>query len=277
MRSIYFSEFATQQGTNLLRELFPGTDNLLDYPKPTELIKHIAGACTHNGGLILDFFSGSATTAHAVMRLNAEDGGDRKFIMVQVPEPCGEGTEAARAGYKNICEIGKERIRRAGAKLAAEYADGRGGALGLEGPGARGPGAKLDTGFRVLKLDSPNTLDVRRAPGETAGPELEGLVGNIKEGRTDEDLLFQVMLESGIPLSAPIEARGVGGGTVFFVDGARLAACFGQATEEIIGEIARAKPETAAFRDSGFSSDGALHNMRRAFGKHSPNTRLVVL
>jgi adenine-specific DNA-methyltransferase len=265
----------------LLRELFPGTDNLLDYPKPIELIKHIVGACTHNGDLILDFFSGSATTAHAVMRLNAEDGGGRKYIMVQVPEPCGEGTEAARAGYRDICEIGKERIRRAGAKIAAELEGGRTGA------GGSPPLApvqddlcaqwKLDAGFRVLKLDSPNTRDVRRAPGETTGRELAGLVSNIKEGRTHEDLLFQAMLDGGVVLSAAIETRKVGGETVFFVDGGRLAACFGHAADEVIREIAVSKPERAVLCDSGFEGDGALLNVRQAFKKYSPGTRLEVL
>ena len=186
------NEDATQQVIDLF-----GKD-LFDNPKPVKLIKSFVKSITYDNpsAIVLDFFSGSATTAHAVMQLNAEDGGKRKFIMVQLPEPCDEKSEAYKAGYKNICEIGKERIRRAGAKIKQEN--------GLTAQ-------NLDTGFRVLKLDSSNMKDVYYRPEEYSQSMLEGLADNIKPDRTALDLLFQVMIDLGKPLSAKIEEKNIAG------------------------------------------------------------------
>jgi len=214
----------------------------------------------NSNDIILDFFSGSATTAHAVMQLNAEDGGNRKFIMVQFPEVCDEKSEAYKAGYKNICEIGKERIRRAGAKIKGE--------AGLTAP-------NLDTGFRVLKLDSSNMKDVYYTPEEYAqmGFALDGFADNIKEDRSDEDLLFQVMLDLGIPLSAKITQNG----NVFTVDDNYLVACFKQVDTALITEIAQRKPYYAVFRDSSFGNDSAMVNFEQVFNTYSPSTMRRVL
>ena len=201
----------SQEAAQNLKKLFDGKD-FFDYPKPVKLIKRMLELYTNADSLILDFFSGSATTAHAVMQLNAEDGGHRKFIMVQLPEVCPSDGEAYKAGYLNICEIGKERICRAGKKIKEENKD----KPGIE---------NLDTGFRVLKLDSSNMKDVYYTPEEYAqlNFDIEGFMDNIKPDRSDEDLLFQVMLDLGIPLSAKITD-----GKAFYVDENYLIACFGR-------------------------------------------------
>ncbi|GHV43064.1 hypothetical protein FACS1894187_25470 [Synergistales bacterium] len=196
------------------------------------------------------------------MQLNAEDGGKRKFIMVQLPEVTDESSEAAKAGYANICEIGKERIRRAGAKIKADR------------PLAT---TDLDTGFRVLKLDSSNMKDVYYTPQDTVQLNLDGLIENIKEDRTSEDLLFSVMLDLGILLSSKIGTRKIGGVTVFFVNDNYLIACFERVTDEIITEIAQAKPYYAVFRDSSFASDSTLVNFEQVFKTYSPTTIRRVL
>jgi len=213
-----------------------------------------------NEAIVLDFFSGSATTAHAVMQLNAEDGGKRKFIMVQLPEVCAEGSEAAKAGYTNICEIGKERIRRAGAKIKTDS------------PLTTG---RLDVGFRVLKLDSSNMKGVYYTPEEYAkmGFDLSGFKDNIKKDRSDEDLLFQVMLDLGIPLSAKIRQIG----DVYHVNDTYLIACFKQVDTALITKIAKQKPYYAIFRDSSFTSDSAMVNFEQVFNTYSPNTIRRVL
>lgn len=235
-----------------------------NYPKPTTLINSlISMVCKFDTkALILDFFSGSATTAHAVMQLNAEDSGKRKFIMVQLPELCPENSEAAKAGYKNICEIGKERIRRAGKKIKEESKEN----LGIE---------KLDTGFRVLKLDSSNMKDVYYTPEEYAQMNfaLDDFMDNIKEDRTGEDLLFQVMLDLGIPLSAKIKQNN----GVFYVNDNYLIAFFDKVNPDIITEIAKKKPYYAVFRDSSFLSDSALVNFEQVFNIYSPKTIRKVL
>jgi adenine-specific DNA-methyltransferase len=215
-----------------------------------------------NDDIVLDFFSGSATTAHAVMQLNAEDGGKRKFIMVQLPELCDENSEAYKAGYKNICEIGKERIRRAGKKIIEENKD----KPGIE---------NLDIGFRVLKLDSSNMKDVYYTPEEYAKMSfnLEGFMDNIKPDRTEEDLLFQVMLDLGIPLSAKIRQEG----DTFYVNDNYLIACFGRVNTALITEIAQKKPYYAVFRDSSFINDSAMVNFEQVFSTYSPNTIRRVL
>jgi adenine-specific DNA-methyltransferase len=217
---------------------------------------------------ILDFFSGSATTAHAVMQINAEDGGKRKFIMVQLPEVCTEDSEATKAGYKNICEIGKERIRRVGKKIVNESPLDR---------------AELDIGFRVLKLDSSNMKDVYYTPQDTVSEvgelavDLDGFVDNIKADRTAEDLLFQVMLDLGISLSSKIEKREIGGRVVHFVDNNKLLACFDRVTDEIVTEIAKNKPYYVVFRDSSFYNDATLVNFEQIFKTYSPATIRKVL
>ncbi len=254
---------------------------------------------TERDSLVLDFFSGSATTAHAVMQLNAEDGGHRRFIMVQLPEPCSEDSEAAKAGYKNICEIGKERIRRAGKKIAEELAaknaeiakDNAQGELGLDNPdNPVNPVEKEipDIGFRVLKLDSSSLLDVGVTTGEAAQETLA--LSRIREDRSPEDLLFQMLLETRIPLSDPIRTAKVGGNEVFFVgcdgegaaatSGAPLVACLDPKAKmdtAFFLEIAKLKPEIAFFRDDAFADDSARTNLQQAFDQFSPGTSIKVI
>ena len=214
-------------------------------------------------GYYLDFFSGSATTAHAVMQLNAEDGGNRKFILVQLPEETDEKSEAYKAGYKNICEIGKERIRRAGAKIKEE-----------NGMMAQ----NLDTGFRVLKLDSSNMKDVYYNPDEYEPSMFESLTDNIKADRTPEDLLFQVMLDLGVLLSSKIEETTVCGKKVFSVADGYLYACFdSNVSEETITEIAKKKPYYFVMRDSSMASDSVATNFEQIFATYSPETERKVL
>ncbi|WP_244893445.1 site-specific DNA-methyltransferase [Ferroacidibacillus organovorans] len=232
-----------------------------DGPKPIRLLSRLLTLANLDGNsIILDFFSGSATTAHAVMRLNSEDGGKRKFIMVQIPEVCDEKSEAGRAGYKNICEIGKQRIRRAGQKVKNE--------AGLAGQ-------DLDVGFRVLKLDSSNMKDVYYKPEEINQIELnlDVLTDNIKPDRTDEDLLFQVMLDLGIPLSAKIKQDG----KLFYVNDNYLIACFGRSDTALITEIAKKRPYYAVFRDASFVNDSAMVNFKQVFATYSPSTKRRVL
>lgn len=234
---------------------------LFDYVKPTSLVKMLVKTASNSNAVVLDFFSGSATTAHAVMQLNAEDGGNRKFIMVQLPEICSEQSEAYKAGYKNICEIGKERIRRAGKKIKEEN-----------------PNANIDTGFRVLKLDSSNMKDVYYKAGAYSQDLLSSLEDNIKEDRTPFDLLFQVMLELGKPLSAKIEEKVIAGKNVYVVDENDLIACFDEnITEEVVKTIAQMKPLYAVFRDSSLSSDSVSANFEQIFATYSPNTTRKVL
>jgi len=240
-------------------------EKLFDFPKPVSLLKYLINmiAKFDKNAIILDFFSGSATTAHAVMQLNAEDGGNRKFIMVQLPEKCDEKSEAYKAGYKNICEIGKERIRRAGKKIKEESP------LTTQ---------NLDTGFRVLKLDSSNMKDVYYRPEEYNQGFLSSMEDNIKEDRTPLDLLFQVMLELGKPLSAKIEEAEISGKHVFIVDENDLIACFdSNVTEEVVKAIAQKKPLYAVFRDNSLESDAANANLDQIFATYSPNTTRKVL
>ncbi|MBP5466457.1 MAG: site-specific DNA-methyltransferase, partial [Clostridia bacterium] len=240
-------------------------NKVMDYPKPVSLIKYLSKMVTEDNDIILDFFSGSATTAHAVMQLNAEDGGNRKFIMVQLPEKCDENSEAFKAGYKNICEIGKERIRRAGKKIKEP-------ANLLEDP------KNVDVGFRVLKLDSSNMKDVYYKPSDYTQNLLDSLESNIKEDRTPLDLLFQVMLDLGKPLSAKIEEKEIAGKHVYIVNEDDLIACFDDGiTEDVVKEIAKKKPLFAVFRDSGLSSDSTSTNFDQIFATYSPNTTRRVL
>jgi adenine-specific DNA-methyltransferase len=213
--------------------------------------------------IILDFFSGSATTAHAVMQLNAEDGGKRKFIMVQLPEVCAEGTEAAKAGYKNICEIGKERIRRAGEKIKAE--------TGLTAQ-------NFDIGFRVLKLDDTNMNDVYYAASDYTQELVLNMESNIKPDRTDMDLLFGCLLDWGLPLSMPHTHEEIDGFTIHTYNDGDLLACFEEhISEKAIREIAERKPLRAVFRDSSFTSSPEKINVFEIFKLLAPNTNLRVI
>lgn len=255
------TEMRNEDGTRLLRALFDKT--LFDHPKSLAMIKRCLQLSTDSSSLILDFFSGSSTTAHAVMQLNAEDGGHRKFIMVQLPEKTDEKSEAFKAGYKNICEIGKERIRRAGKKIKEEN------------PLTT---ANLDTGFRVLKLDSTNMKDVYYNPAEITIDTIMGTVDNIKEDRTPEDLLFQVMLDLGVLLSSKIEQSTIGGKTVFNVEDSYLIACFDDnVTDEVITAIAKQKPYYFVMRDSSMANDSVATNFEQIFAAYSPDTVRKVL
>lgn len=230
------------------------------FPKPTTLLKHLLNMFYLNDEVILDFFSGSATTAHAVMELNAEDGGGRKYIMVQLPEPCDEKSEAYKAGFKNIAEIGKERIRRAGKKIKEET------------------GADIDYGFRVYRVDSSNMKDVYYRPDELDQNLLDQLESNIKEDRTGLDLLTQVMLEAGLELSLPIETKKIYGKEVHFVAGDSLVACFDEDVDEkLVKEIAKTKPLKVVFRDNSFKSCPDRINLEEIFKAISPGTEIKVL
>ena len=256
-------------------------NQIFDYPKPIELIKQLLLLCT-NDDIILDFFSGSATTAHAVMQLNAEDGGKRKFIMVQIPEETAEKSDAYKAGYKNICEIGKERIRRAGDKILEETQNETvdiamyGESFDVDE--IRSKYKNLDTGFRVLKLDSTNMKDVYYIPEEFEASFFDKLEDNIKEDRTPEDLLFQVMLDLGVLLSSKIEGTEIAGKKVFNVADNFLIACFDEnVTDETITAIAKQKPYYFVMRDSSMASDSVATNFDQIFATYSPDTVRKVL
>ena len=236
-------------------------NNTFDTPKPTKLIKKMMSIAANKDSVILDFFSGSATTAHAVMQLNAEDGGHRKFIMVQLPEKCDESSEAYKAGYKNICEIGKERIRRAGDKIKAEH-----------------PDAQLDTGFRVFRVDESNMEDVYYHPEELTQTMLGGMVSNIKPDRTDLDLLYACLLDWGVEINLPHTAETVDGCTVHNVDDGALAACFDEnVPDTVIRHMAALQPLRAVFRDSSFASDDSKINVTEIFKNLSPDTKVKVI
>lgn len=248
----------SNKGTKEVSELLsPG---IFDFPKPLFLLQQIVQIGSDLDSLILDFFSGSATTAHAVMKLNAEDGGHRKFIMVQLPEPCKENSEAYKAGYKNICEIGKERIRRAGKQILEENNNDD---LFTKEP-------TLDIGFRDLKLDSSNMNDIFYTPDETDQGMLDGFISNIKEDRTAEDLLFQVMLDLGVLLSAKIVEEEIEGKKIFNVDNNYLIACFDEnVTENVIVEIAKRHPDYFVMRDSSLANDSVSVNFDQIFERYT--------
>ena len=300
----YKPEYSSGNGTSLIKELFNG--RLFDNPKPLTLIKDMLSIGSSNNvdmdddtslisseesPIILDFFSGSATTAHAVMQLNAEDGGKRKFIMVQLPEVTDEKSEAYKAGYKNICEIGKERIRRAGKQLLKTTIQTGGGMenslfenslttsaktpLGVSNPCDN---KKLDIGFRVLKCDTSNMEDVYYTPDHFDKNDL--FKSNIKTDRTPEDLLFQVMLDLGIMLSSKIQTKQIDGKTVYCVEGNYLMACFDDSVDEAtITEIAKEKPYYFVMRDPANSKDGdsLITNFEQIFTTYSPETVRKIL
>ena len=256
------NEYSNDNSKKNLTSLFESS--VFDYSKPTALLKTLAQYSSAADDIVMDFFSGSATTAHAVMQLNAEDGGHRKFIMVQLPEPCDEKSEAYKAGYKNICEIGKERIRRAGEKILKEQLANNNSTL-------NSPNSKLDIGFRVLKLDSTNMKDVYYAPCDYDQDSLHQLESNIKDDRTDLDLLFGCLIDWGRPLSLPYKSEQIGGCTVHTYNDGDLIACFdANVPESVVKEIAQRKPLRAVFRDSGFESSPEKINVFEIFKLYMP-------
>ena len=253
--------FSSTQAAKLLSNM--GMGSVFSYAKPIELIHYLCERVLNNDGLVLDFFSGSATTAHAVMQLNAEDGGHRKFIMVQLPEPCDEKSEAYKAGYKNICEIGKERIRRAGDKIKEEHP------LGTQ---------NLDIGFRVFRVDESNMKDVYYHPEEMTQMKLGETISNIKEDRTDLDLLYSCLLDWGVEIHLPHTSAQVAGCTVHDVDGGALVACFdSKIPTEVVEYMAKLQPLRAVFRDSAFVTDADKINVTEIFKNLSPDTIVKVI
>ena len=278
----------SQDGTKEITSLL-GT-KVFSFPKPSALIKYLISTSTEKNDLVLDFFSGSATTAHAVMQLNAEDGGHRKFIMVQLPEETDEKSEAYKAGYKNICEIGKERIRKAGKKIKGdctakidEY-NSKVRVL-MNNPNSKGipieedePMPIPDIGFRVLKCDTSNMKEVYYNPVKYEQSLFSRLEDNIKEDRTPEDLLFQVMLDLGVLLSSKIEETTIAGKKVLNVEDNYLIACFDDnVTEDVITEIAKQKPYYFLMRDSSMANDSVATNFEQIFATYSPDTVRKVL
>ena len=248
-------------GTKEITNIFSG--KVFSYPKTVPLIKLFVDSSTKTDkeAVILDFFSGSATTAHAVMQLNAEDGGHRKFIMVQLPEKCDEASEAYKVGYKTICEIGKERIRRAGDKIKAEH-----------------PDAQLDTGFRVFRVDESNMEDVYYHPEELTQTMLGGMVSNIKSDRSDLDLLYACLLDWDVEINLPHSAETLDGCTIHNVDDGALLACFDEnVPDTVIRRMADLHPLRAVFRDSSFANDDSKINVTEIFKNLSPDTNVKVI
>lgn len=240
-------DYINTQGTNDLKQIF--ADKVFDFPKPVNLIKFLLSLGTSSDSLVLDFFSGSATTAHAVMQLNAEDGGKRKYIMVQLPEQTPEKSEARNAGYNTICEIGKERIRRAGTKIQAEH-----------------PEATIDTGFRVLRLDSSNMEEVYFEPSTLSQENIFAQVDSVKYDRTELDLLFGCMVDWGVQLSYPLRKEEVAGKHLHIVNEGALVACFDEEINiEAISHIAEMKPLRVIFRESCFATDADKLNIYEQF------------
>ena len=253
----------SQEGRQEVKALFDGK-GYFDGPKPLRLLSRILKiANLKTDSIVLDFFSGSATTAHAVMRLNAEDGGHRKFIMVQLPEPCDERSEAFKDGYKNICDIGKERIRRAGDKIKEDTP------LGTQ---------DLDIGFRVFRVDSSNMKDVYYQPEELDQQSIFNLVSNIKDDRTDLDLLYACLLDWGVEIHLPHTSTDLDGCTVHNVDNGALMACFSpNVPRSVVEYMAKQQPLRAVFRDSAFASDDAKINVTEIFKNLSPDTKVKVI
>lgn len=249
----------SSDGTKEITTLFDG--KVFPFPKPTSLISFLCQICNDKKALVLDFFSGSSTTAHAVLKLNAEDGGERKFIMIQFPQETDKKSDAYKAGYKNICAIGEERIRRAGQKIKNE--------TGRE---------NLDIGFRVLKLDSSNMKNVFYTPSEIDEGGLLEMVDNVKNDRTPLDLLFQVLPELNIELSARIDEKEIDGKKVFFVNGNYLIATFDKGvTESTVKKIACMKPQYFVMRDASAENDNVLDNFEQIFTHYSSNTVRKIL
>jgi adenine-specific DNA-methyltransferase len=274
-RSIFDeTDVRNERGSLAIKEVFDNSKPF-DYPKSDYLIKKLIRLGAGKDDLVLDFFSGSATTAHAVMQLNAEDGGNRKFIMVQLPEKTDENSEAHKAGYKTIADIGKERIRRAGKKIVEELkSKTQQLKLGEDPVDA----SKLDIGFRVYKTDDTNMKDVFYHPAELNQKKLAFLESNIKEDRTPEDLLTQVILDLGLELSLPIETKKIGKNTVFIVQTNALLACFDNDIDfKIVDSIADLKPFKVVFKDASFKNDKDRINVEERFKRLSPETKVTVI
>ena len=257
---ILSDRFNTAQGTKELRDLFGC--RTFDFPKPSSLIEYLLSTAVRKDkeAVILDFFSGSATTAHAVMKLNSKDNGKRKYVLIQLPEPINLDSEAYKSGYRIITEVGEERIRRAGKRLKEET------------------GVDIDYGFRCFKIDSSNMKEVYYRPGDVKQLSLDQFTDNIKEDRTPEDLLFQVMLDLGVLLSSKIEEREIAGKRVFSVADGYLMACFDKdVTEDVVTQIAKCHPFYAVFRDSSMADDSVAANFEQIFATYSPETVRKVL
>ena len=261
----------SQDGTKEVTELFGS--KVFNFPKPTSLLCYLLDVINDKNAMILDFFSGSATTAHAILKQNAQDGGHRRFIMMQLPEPTDEKSEAYKVGFKNICEIGKERIRRAGKLINDTITSGETSADLFSSNTCK---SKIDFGFRVLKLDSSNMEDVYYLPEESSEATL--FESNVKEGRSSEDLLFQVMLECNLPLSANIQTEKIAGKEVFTVNNGYLIACFDEdVNEEVIKDVAKRKPYYFVMRDSSLASDNVADNFEQIFQAYSRDTIRKIL
>jgi adenine-specific DNA-methyltransferase len=255
---LYKPEYSSSNGTAEVGELL-GKSVFDSPPKPRALLRDIVLLGADKNSIILDFFGGSGTTGHAVMALNAADNGNRQFILVQLAAPCEEGSSAAKAGYKTIAEITKQRLRKAGAKIKTQF----------------GSATPLDLGFRVLKIDSSNMKEVFYTPDAVSQDLLSDQVNNIREDRTSEDLLFQVLLDWGVDLALPITQEAIAGKAVFFVDGNALAACFEEGvSEEFVKLLAKREPLRAVFRDSGFANDSVKINVEQIFKLMSPSTEV---
>ena len=286
----FFDSIIDEMGTftdarEEINEIFTNKE-FFDTPKPTKILKELSRCSTEKDDIILDFFSGSATTAQAVMQLNSEDGGNRKFIMAQLPEPCDENSEAFKAGYKTIAEIGKERIRRAGARIMNDK-------LSIMNEKAKEQptmfdaepnssftihNSQLDTGFRVYKTDSTNMKDVFYHPSELKQDQLSFLESNIKEDRTPEDLLTQVILDLGLELTLPIETKKILGNTVFIVQTNAMVACFDNDIDfKIVDTISDLKPLKVVFKDASFKDDKDRINVEERFKRLSPETKVTVI
>lgn len=272
--STWMSEIGMNtEGTRVLNSLLGAS--MFNYSKPITLCTNLLKQVSHKNAIILDFFSGSATTAHAVMQLNAEDGGNRKFIMVQLPEITDKNSEAYKAGYNTICEIGKERIRRAGKKIKNELAaKQQENGLFTEQEEKQ----TLDIGFRVVKLDSSNMADIYYSPAEYDQQTLFSKAENIKPDRTSEDLLFQVMLELGATLDSKIERVEIENKTIYNVANDYLVACFdNEINDSVVTAIAKMQPQYAVFRDNSMADDSTATNFEQIFKTYSPNTTTKVL
>ena len=248
------TEFRNENGTIAIKKIFDG--KVFDYPKSVETLKRLLEMGTEKNSIVLDFFSGSATTAHAVMQLNAEDGGQRKFIMIQLPELCDEKSEAFKAGYKNICEIGKERIRRAGKNISAE----------------------IDKGFRVLKIDSTNFNSVYFKPKDWSQEKLSACAENIKSDRTALDLFFGCLTDWGVELNKNLIEETFDGAKIYDYNDGDLIACFDEKiSEKVVEYMAKKNPLRTVFRDKSFASDTEKINAGEIFKLYSPNTSLKVI
>jgi adenine-specific DNA-methyltransferase len=270
--TIWFAEdVATNEiAKNLLKELFDGK-SVFDTPKPVDLVKRMLELSSDPDSIIMDFFAGAAVTAHATMAMNAEDGGQRRFILVQLAESCPEESDAYKAGYRTIVDIAKDRIRRCGKLMSTNLEPLRDSQSSLN----LGVPQSLDTGFRVLKIDTSNMRDVYYTPDALPQADLLGQVDNIRSDRAPEDLLFQVLVDWGLDLALPIAPEAIVGKTVFFVDGNALAACFDSGvTDELVKEIAKRKPLRAVFRDASYGSDSVKINVDQIFRLLSPETEV---